>query len=60
RLHLFILTAKQVSFSPPTILIKYRSKRKELTVQDQRCFERLFRESYELEGVPVKIKWQKL
>ncbi|MBU2527966.1 GTP-binding protein [bacterium] len=60
RLHLFILSAKQVSFSPPAILIKYRSKRKPLTSADERYLERMIRENYELSGVPVKIKWQKL
>jgi len=60
RLHLFILSAKQVSFSPPAILIKYRSKRKELTSADKRYLERMLRENYEIKGVPVKIKWRKL
>ncbi len=60
RLHLFILMAKQVAFSPPVIFIKYRSKRKPLTLADKRYLERMLRENYEIEGVPVKIKWQKL
>ncbi len=60
RLHLFILMAKQIAFSPPVIFIKYRSKRKPLTSADKRYLERMLRENYEIEGVPVKIKWQKL
>ena len=60
RLHLFILMAKQISFAPPVIFIKYRSKRKPLTSADKRYLERMLRENYEIEGVPVKIKWQKL
>ncbi|MFH1352664.1 MAG: GTPase [bacterium] len=57
--NLFILLARQVGFSPPRILIKYR-KRTKLSDSDKRYLSREIRKKFVLKGIPLNIKWRKI
>ena len=59
RVNLFVLLARQVGFSPPRILIKYR-KRTKLSDSDKRYLSREIGKKFVLKGVPLKIKWRKI
>lgn len=59
RMTLFVLLARQVGFSPPEILIKYRRKKK-LSDSDIRYLSRQIRKKFSLRGIPLGIRWQKI
>jgi len=59
RIILFVLLTRQVGFSPPEILIKYRRKKK-LADSDKRYLSRLIRKKFPLRGIPLGIRWKKI
>jgi len=60
QLPLFVLLTRQVGYSPPKIVIKFRPKRGVLPPSSKRRIASLIRNNYDLAGVPLIIRWKKL